>query len=313
MKTRYVHLGLLAFVAFASTWLTCAPLDVRLGVGDGEGVRLSYRIVGEGSPLVVIHDGPGYEKSLMYAGFDAFASEMRVVYYDQRGCGRSEPLTPTTSATIRDNVEDLEALRRYLHIDRFSVAAHGWGAVIALEYARKYGDRLESIVLVTPISPFMPEPLHETLMDKLPDETRMAVFDLLHHPTITMLERRQRIMRLTMPALFYRSDAARRVNPGNVRFAADVNLRLGDELGTLNMFPVLGEVTVPTLVVVGMHDISTTVRDQMAYADGIKGSSAVVFNESGHFPFLEEQDFFISVVRGFILEGRLPSLVQASR
>jgi proline iminopeptidase len=282
-------------------------------MGDGEGVRLSYRIIGEGKPLFVIHDGPGYEKTLMYGGFDVLASDMKVVYYDQRGCGRSEPLSPMTSATIADNIEDLEALRAYLHIRKFSIAAHGWGAVIALGYARKYGEYVESIVLVTPISPFMPEPLHETVMDRLPDETRMAVFDLLYHPTISMLERRQRIMKLTMPALFHRPEAAAHIESKSLRFAADVNLRLGDELGTLDLFPVLGDIKAPTLVVIGRHDISTAVRDQMAYADGIKGSSAVVFNDSGHFPFLEEQDSFRSVVREFFLNGRVPTLVSASK
>jgi proline iminopeptidase len=282
-----------------------------MGMGDGSGVRLSYRIVGKGSPLVVIHDGPGYEKSLMYAAFDGLASDLRIIYYDQRGCGRSEPLSPVISSTIADNIEDLEALRRYFHLGKFSIAAHGWGAVIALEYARKYQEFVESIVLITPISPFSPGPRDETMLDKLPAEVQQSVAEVLNQPTMSMLERKERILRLVMPSLFYRPEAARAVNLRRLRYSPEVNIRLSDELGSLDLFRVLGEITVPTLVVVGRHDITTPVRDQMAYADGIRSASAVVFNESGHFPFVEERAFFMNVIREFLLQGRIPALVHA--
>ena len=118
-------------------------------------------------------------------------------------------------------------------------------------------------------------------------------------------------MRLVIPSLFYREDAVRAVNLKRVRLSPDVNIRLSDELGSLDLFPVLDETTVPTLVIVGRHDITTPVRDQIAYADGIRSASAVVFNESGHFPFVEERAFFMNVMREFLLRGRIPTLVQA--
>jgi proline iminopeptidase len=253
--------------------ISCYNLDVRMGMGDGSGVGLAYRIVGRGSALVVIHDGPGYEKSLMYGGFDKLSSDLRVIYYDQRGCGKSEPLSPVMSSTIADNIEDLEALRRYFHLEKFSIAAHGWGAVIALEYARRY--------------------------------------QVLSQPTMSIVERKERIMGLVIPSLFYREESARAVNLKRVRLSPEVNIRLSDELGSLDLFPVLDEITVPTLVIVGRHDITTPVRDQMAYADGIRSASAVVFNESGHFPFVEERAFFMNVMREFLLRGRIPTLVKA--
>ncbi|MFH1312310.1 MAG: alpha/beta hydrolase [Candidatus Eisenbacteria bacterium] len=302
----------LIFAAVLITfYVSCSHLDVRMGMGDGNGVGLSYRIVGKGNPLVVIHDGPGYEKSLMYAGFDNLASDLRVIYYDQRGCGRSEPLSPVTSSTIADNIEDLEALRRYFHLEKFSIAAHGWGAVIALEYTRKYQKYIDSIVLLTPISPFSPQPRDETILERLPAEVQQSVAEVLSQPTMSMLERKERIMKLVMPSLFYRSEASRSIDFRRLRYSADVNIRLSDELGSLNLFPVLGEITVPTLVVIGRHDITTPVRDQMAYADGIRSASAVVFNGSGHFPFVEEHAFFTNVVREFLLNGRIPALVHA--
>jgi len=307
ITTAIVFLSLSAAVLAVS----CYHMDVRMGMGEGNGVGLSYRIVGEGPPLVVIHDGPGYEKMLMYPGFDDLARDMKVIYYDQRGCGRSEELTPLESLTLADNVEDLEALRQYFRLDTFSIAAHGWGAVIALEYVRKYEEFVNGVMLITPISPFAPEPTHDTVLDNLPRRARIAVFDVLNHPTMSMVERRERLMRLVLPSLFYNGKAAGLIRARQLRYAADVNIRLSDELKTLDMFPVLDEITLPTLVIIGRHDISTPVRDQMAYADGIRSASAVVFNDSGHFPFLEERSFFLSVAREFILHNRIPALVKA--
>jgi proline iminopeptidase len=216
-----------------------------------------------------------------------------------------------TSSSIADNVNDLEALRQYLNLSEFSIAAHGWGAVIALEYARKYGEYLDSIVLITPISPFAPEPRHMRILDSVSQKTRLEIDELINHPAISILEKRERIMRLSLPALFYKQDAMKHVRVSELRLAPDVNLRLGNELASLDLFPVLGEIALPTLVVIGRHDVATPVRDQMAYADGIMTSSAVVFNESGHFPFLEERGFFLTVIKEFVLNGRIPALVHA--
>jgi pimeloyl-ACP methyl ester carboxylesterase len=153
----YVLLPLMAVFA-----LSCSSQDVRMGMAGSEGARLSYRTVGQGEVLVVIHDGPGGEKSIMYDGFDDLSANLRVIYYDQRGCGRSEPLGASQSCTIEDNVEDLEALRSYLHVKRFSIAAHGWGAVIAVEYARKHPEYVDAIVLITPVSPMLPAFISKT-------------------------------------------------------------------------------------------------------------------------------------------------------
>ncbi len=291
--------------------MSCSHPDMRLGMGDGEGVRLSYRVIGKGLPVVVIHDGPGFEKSLMYGGFDPLASDLRVIYYDQRGCGRSQPLSPVIPSTVEVNVEDLEALRRYFHLPRISLAAHGWGAVIAIEYARKYGKYVDSMILITPLSPFSPGPRLERVGDALSDEDRHRLLQITNHPALSMLEKREAVMRTIMPLLFYRKEGLDYVDLNEIRYAPDVNIRLNEDLRSLDLLRMLPAVDVPTLVVVGRNDILTPMMDQMAYADGIQSSCAIVFNDSGHFPFLEERKLFTSVAKEFLLHGQLPALVWA--
>jgi proline iminopeptidase len=312
MRTRRSKAALHILIALAVSAGSCSTVDVRMGVGKGDGVRLSYRVVGQGEPLVVIHDGPGYEKTMMYEGFDSLAERMKVIYYDQRGCGDSEPLSPLTPVGIADNVNDLEALRTYLHLGKISIAAHGWGAIIALEYARKFTMNVDSVILITPISPFAPDERFESILERLPKVERDHMSETLKHPLYTTLDKREQVMRRVIPHLFHRKEAANGFNLTDLKISPDVNIRLGGELKSLDMFSVLDDVAVPVLVIIGRHDISTTVRDQMAYVDGINTASVIVFNGSGHFPFLEEPDIFANVATEYLLERRLPALVRAN-
>jgi proline iminopeptidase len=306
-KRQYcVLLLILAILA-----LSCSTKEVRMGMGGGNGTKLSYRVVGQGEVLVVIHDGPGGEKTIMYDGFDDLAKTMKIVYYDQRGCGRSEPLGAGQSCTIEDNVNDLEALREYLHVERFSIAAHGWGAVIAVEYARQHGDRVEAIILVTPVSPHEPGLHLDRLMSRLPEEGQRHVQAVLDNPFTTMLEKREEFVRTVLPLLFYDERARDRVDLEGFRYSPDVDSRLSAELKTFNLYPRLEGIGIPTLVIAGRHDVLTPLTEQMAYVDGIITSRAVVFNDSAHFPFLEERKAFLNQVGSFVSRGAIPSLARA--
>jgi proline iminopeptidase len=288
--------------------LSCSSQDVRMGMAGEEGARLSYRAVGQGEVLVVIHDGPGGEKSIMYGGFDELSTHMRVIYYDQRGCGRSEPLGASQSCTIGDNVEDLEALRSYLHLKRFSIAAHGWGAVIAVEYARKYPDYIDAIVLITPVSPHAPGLHIEDLVARLPEDGQRYVQAVLDNPGASMLEKREQFVRAVLPMLFYDERVREQVDFDGLKYSPDVDSRLSVELKSFNLYTRLGDVGTPTLIIAGRHDVLTPLAEQMAYVDRIGSSRAVVFNESGHYPFLEEKKAFLSHVDMFVSRGGIPSL-----
>jgi pimeloyl-ACP methyl ester carboxylesterase len=156
----------------------------------------------------------------------------------------------------------------------------------------------------------MPDQTVESTVDNLTRKTRDEIWEIYNHPQLSMLEKRERAMKLLLPTLFYREEGMDRVDLNSLSISADFNARAMAELGSLDIFPEMEDIEVPTLVVVGRHDPSTSVRDQMAYADGIRTSSAIVFNGSGHFPFLEEPRLFTEVSKEFLLHGSLPALVR---
>ncbi|MBB4684853.1 prolyl aminopeptidase [Amycolatopsis jiangsuensis] len=123
----------------------------RLNVGDGN--RVYWETCGNpaGTPLVVLHGGPGQGcTERMRAGFDG--STFRIVLFDQRGCGRSTPSAADPATDMRYNtthhlVADMELLRKHLGIDRWLLAGGSWGSTLALAYALRQPDRVIGISL----------------------------------------------------------------------------------------------------------------------------------------------------------------------
>lgn len=97
-----------------------------LGSGD---LRLFYRMVGEGSDtIVVLHDGPGLHMDALALDLEPLARDHVLLYYDQRGGGRSDSLPNPQMVSILHHVADLEALRQHFRMEQLTVLGHGWGA-----------------------------------------------------------------------------------------------------------------------------------------------------------------------------------------
>lgn len=99
-----------------------------------------------GQPVVVLHGGPGGGKKpddRRY--FDP--AHYRVVLFDQRGCGMSQPHAELHENTTWDLVADIELLRLHLGIDRWQVFGGSWGSALALAYAETHPDRVTGLVM----------------------------------------------------------------------------------------------------------------------------------------------------------------------
>ena len=99
----------------------------------GDGVDLFYRVVGTGPDvLVMIHGGPGMDMGYMVPDFAPLAARHQLLFYDQRGGGRSELLRDDPALfTMARHVADLEALRQRFGLQRMTLVAHSFGPAIA--------------------------------------------------------------------------------------------------------------------------------------------------------------------------------------
>jgi proline iminopeptidase len=117
-----------------------------LDVGDGH--RMYYEEHGnpKGSPVVVLHGGPGGGLQRSVLGLFNL-KRWRVFVYDQRGCGRSTPRLSLTANTTWHLVADIERLREHMGIARWSVFGGSWGSTLALAYASRHVDHIAALVL----------------------------------------------------------------------------------------------------------------------------------------------------------------------
>ncbi|MBS0346624.1 MAG: alpha/beta fold hydrolase [Proteobacteria bacterium] len=117
-----------------------------LDVGDGH--RLYFETWGNpaGTPVVVLHGGPGSGCSpRLRELYDA--RRHHVVFFDQRGCGRSLPFGEIRANTTAHLIDDIERLRRHLGIARWWVSGGSWGATLALAYAAAHPQVVDGLVV----------------------------------------------------------------------------------------------------------------------------------------------------------------------
>lgn len=156
---------LVAFLA-APLVLACGPSRQDLGrrslgfrVADGYlsgsgGVQLYYRLLGSGSDtVVVVHGGPGAGMGAILPHVAPLADDRVLLFYDQRGGGRSELPEDTTLLTGRHHVDDLEAVRKHFGQERLSLIAHSFGGILAAEYAATHPEAIERMVFVKATGP----------------------------------------------------------------------------------------------------------------------------------------------------------------
>ncbi len=116
---------------------------------DVRGVQLFERRIGSGPAAVVLHGGPGAHHDYLLPGFDGLAAGRTLIYYDQRGGGRSA-VPREVPVGWQEQVADLEALRELWGIDRLPLVGYSWGGLLALLYAVEHPRRVERLVLVSP-------------------------------------------------------------------------------------------------------------------------------------------------------------------
>lgn len=97
-------------------------------------------------PILSIHGGPGSasrDKHKML--FDP--EQQRVIFFDQRGCGRSLPAGSLEHNTTADLIEDIEKIAKHLCLQQFVITGGSWGSCLALAYALQYPKRVCAMVL----------------------------------------------------------------------------------------------------------------------------------------------------------------------
>src|SRR5947199_9653610 len=113
-----------------------------------DGVDLFYTIVGtNGDYVLVLSGGPGEDIRSMQGIADELGKKYRCIMWEQRGTGRSKlPKYDASTINLNAYMEDIEALRKHLQIEKFIVVGNSWGMMLGLAYAGTHSDAVRALV-----------------------------------------------------------------------------------------------------------------------------------------------------------------------
>jgi pimeloyl-ACP methyl ester carboxylesterase len=128
---------------------SATPRESLVPVG---GAELYAREIGKGTPVIVLHGGPDFDHSYLLPKLDRLSDAFHLIYYDQRGRGRSAVGVKPEDVTLAFDIADMEKVRQYFKLDSVVLLGHSWGTVLALEYAVRYPQRVSRMILMNPAS-----------------------------------------------------------------------------------------------------------------------------------------------------------------
>lgn len=278
------------------------------------GADLYVREIGGGHPIVVLHGGPDFDHTYLLPELDQLADSCRLVYYDQRGRGRSAAGVHPSDVSIESEMADLDELREHLRLNRIALLGHSWGAVLAMEYATRYPASVSHLVLMNtaPASGWESERLRELLRDGRPggDAQRMEVIASGAAYRAGDLRAEADYYRIHFRGAVPRADQLDLIIPrlrmhfteDGVLTARAIEQRLYEQTWQVpgyDLVPSLQRIAVPTLVVHGERDLVPVAMAERI-ADGIPGARLEVLAGSGHFAYLEQPELVRELVHGLI-------------
>lgn len=265
------------------------------------GVDLYEYRSGNGPEVVVLHGGPGAHHDYLLPGFDRLASGRTLVYYDQRGGGRS-PVGRDVSVGWREHVDDLAALRDLWRLDRLHLCGYSWGGLLAMLFAVTYPERVASLALVSPA----PAAKRERLEFEQNLARRNATPELIAERAALqgsglrskdVAAYNQRLFELAVSGYFHDPRRARELTPFRItgRTQQEVWNSLGDDF---DLRPALSRLDRPAIVVHGDDD-PIPLPTARATAEALR-APLVVLPECGHVPYVEAAGAFVAALDPFL-------------
>ena len=266
-------------------------------------MNLFREVVGDGRPLVALHGGFGLDHTYLRPWLDAVPAQL--ILPDLRGCGRS-PREGLPEADFGTLAGDLDELRAQLRHEKWTVLGHSFGGYVALEYARRFPDRVEKLVLVggAPALDY-PDVIGANLQRSGTPEQAALLTRAMSGPLESDDEFR-RGWRLLLPLYFRRFESW---DDGNAIYSAQALFHGFRMLSQFSALPWLGDLHMPVLLMTGRHDwIAPPAQGGERLVRGLPNARLVIFEESGHFPFIEENARFLSVLGEFLGDPVQPKL-----
>lgn len=257
-------------------------------------------ITGEGTPTCITHHYTEFNDS-----GDAFAEvisenkNIKVILVNLREAGNSAKAVEPYQLSLIEAVFDLEEVRKKLGFNTWNFAGHSTGGMIGLLYGIHFSSSLDSLILVGTAAREYASSSSECIYNEgHPKFKRMQeIIELLKLPTLSDLDRKELSKERTKLSLYdpekydqyFTGDITKKMSAKRMDFFAR-------ELFTFSVTEQLSKIKTKTLILCGRHDVQCPVIFSIEISKLIPNSSLHIFEQSNHYPFLEEKCEFKRVI-----------------
>ena len=278
---------------------------------DGAGLVPEASEMRERPTALLVHGGPGADHTGLKARYGKLAEKMQLVYFDHRGHGRSARGDPQRY-TLDENVEDMEALRRYLGLGPIVSIGTSYGGMVAMAHAARYPDSVSHLVLVATASHGGHIERAKQLVTERGTPEQIGQYTELVAGRIDTPEKFRHYFEITGP-LYTRRDDPGLSKVGlqrGIQSPEALNRAVGPSgfLRSLDLRPELSAITAPTLILAGRHDWMSAPEFSVEMHRLISGSDLRIFEESAHSIAGDEPQKFLDAVAGFVVYKAKPGI-----
>lgn len=283
----------------------CDSLDLKKGKVDIGDCKLYCEQEGQGTPLVLLHGGPGATHHDFHPEFSRARDFARVIYYDQRGCGLSD-YQPGKGYTVDQAVDDLDHLRRALGIEQWVVLGHSYGGLLAQCYVLKYPENVKGLILMCASTGLHGESLPSREREFLSPQERNKIDEIHTTPGLSMAQivynihlngdwKRQNYYKPT------REQLAQGALYGWVHdLAPNFNSVMSRFCGAVDLEGAFARCPLPTLILEAKWDMSWNTDKPEQLRKNHPNAKLVLFEASGHSPFEDEPQVFFPLLQEFL-------------
>lgn len=310
MKTLIVSCFIATVFSFPNnTYSQSSQIPEFTGVKKINGTQIYFNIIGKGTPLVIVHGGPGLAHNYLFEPFKQLSDNYQLIFYDQRGCGNSSEINPADSVNMDTMVEDLEQIRNEFKIDKLNLVGQSWGAIICIEYINKFPNNVNKLLLLEPgpgSNEYLPE-FQQTIMSRLSQTDKNRIIEISQKPELKYNpDLFNEFMKLRYKGYSLDSNYVDKMHMNYFDSAKVVKFfsssgTFAPYLMSFNLYEKMKNINCPVLIIHGENDpIPTTSVERMAASIG--NCELHIIKNSGHFVHIEKESEYFSIIKSFLKE-----------
>jgi proline iminopeptidase len=264
-------------------------------------------VKGEGKPVCVTHHYSEFNETGDYFA-ETFTINNKVFLVNLKEAGNSDKIKYAHELSMMDAVLDLEEIRKAIGYSSWTFAGHSTGGMIGVIYGIHFSSSLNSLIIVgsaaRKYSASSAECIYHQEHPKF--ERMQQLIELLKHSNLSYNERKEYSEERTKLSLFYpdKFEEYFSLNIHKKMSAPRMNFFSREEL-IFDVTRELSKISTQTLILGGKHDVQCPLSFSVEMNDLIPNSLLYIFQESNHYPFLEEQLLFHQVINKFLEDGEI--------